>query len=75
MNPHMTPAEISGFLERTLLRVQKPARYPGGEWNSIAKEWDATVQPGRWTARLSSPKTPAPDARTGTAWRFRFTNP
>lgn len=44
MNPHMTPAEISGFLERTLLRVQKPARYTGGEWNSVVKDWDATPQ-------------------------------
>ena len=44
MNPHMTPAEISRFLERTLLRVQKPARYTGGEWNSTVKEWDAIPQ-------------------------------
>jgi len=40
----MTPAEISGFLERTLLRVQKPARYTGGEWNSVVKDWDTTPQ-------------------------------
>jgi radical SAM family uncharacterized protein len=40
----MTPAEIGGFLERTLLRVQKPARYTGGEWNSVVKDWDATPQ-------------------------------
>lgn len=38
----MPPAEISAFLERTLLRVQKPARYTGGEWNSVVKNWDAT---------------------------------
>ncbi len=44
MNPHMSPAEISRFLERTLLRVQKPARYTGGEWNSVVKEWDAIPQ-------------------------------
>ncbi|HSN77015.1 MAG TPA: TIGR03960 family B12-binding radical SAM protein [Anaerolineae bacterium] len=44
MNSHMTPAEISGFLERTLLRVQKPARYTGGEWNAVSKDWDATPQ-------------------------------
>ena len=42
MNNHMQPAEISGFLERTLLRVQKPARYTGGEWNAVSKDWDAT---------------------------------
>jgi radical SAM family uncharacterized protein len=40
----MTPAEISGFLERTLLRVQKPARYTGGEWNSVVKDWESTPQ-------------------------------
>ena len=28
-------------LEPTLGRVQKPARYTGGEWNSIVKDWDA----------------------------------
>ncbi|MEZ4770866.1 MAG: hypothetical protein R2844_20920 [Caldilineales bacterium] len=44
MNPHMTPAGISGFLERTLLRVQKPARYTGGEWNAVVKDWDQTPQ-------------------------------
>jgi radical SAM family uncharacterized protein len=38
----MTPAAISGFLERTLLRVQKPARYTGGEWNAVVKDWAAT---------------------------------
>jgi radical SAM family uncharacterized protein len=37
----LSPAEISGFLERVLLRVQKPARYTGGEWNSAVKDWDA----------------------------------
>ena len=42
MNPRLPPAEISGFLERVLLRVQSPSRYTGGEWNSIVKDWDAT---------------------------------
>ena len=28
-------------LEAVLPRVTKPARYTGGEWNSIVKEWDA----------------------------------
>ena len=42
MNPRLSPAEISGFLERVLLRVQSPSRYTGGEWNSIVKDWDAT---------------------------------
>ncbi|MFP3897609.1 MAG: TIGR03960 family B12-binding radical SAM protein [Anaerolineales bacterium] len=26
-------------LQRLLMRVQKPGRYAGGEWNSITKEW------------------------------------
>jgi len=28
-------------LESVLARVSKPARYSGGEWNSIARDWDA----------------------------------
>ena len=28
-------------LESVFSRVQKPARYTGGEWNSIVKDWDA----------------------------------
>ncbi len=30
-------------LEQVLHRVQKPARYTGGEWNVIHKEWDKTA--------------------------------
>jgi radical SAM family uncharacterized protein len=29
-------------LDRILYSVNKPARYTGGEWNSIRKDWDAT---------------------------------
>ncbi len=29
-------------LERILPRVQKPARYTGGEWNSVVKDWETT---------------------------------
>ena len=36
----MTPNQIDNFLERTLLRVDKPGRYTGGEYNEIVKEWD-----------------------------------
>ncbi len=28
-------------LDRILPTVQKPARYTGGEWNSVVKDWDA----------------------------------
>jgi radical SAM family uncharacterized protein len=35
-----SPVEIEAFLERTLLRVQKPARYTGGEINQVVKDWD-----------------------------------
>lgn len=35
-----TPVEIEAFLERTLLRVQKPARYTGGEINQVVKDWN-----------------------------------
>ncbi len=36
----MTPAQIDNFLERNLLRVDKPGRYTGGEYNQIVKNWD-----------------------------------
>jgi len=29
-------------LDRILHRVSRPARYTGGEWNSIVKDWDTT---------------------------------
>ncbi|MBI2760728.1 MAG: radical SAM protein [Chloroflexi bacterium] len=29
-------------IEPLLARVSKPARYTGGEWNTIVKDWDAT---------------------------------
>ncbi len=38
---HMTPEAITRGLERILLTVQKPARYTGGEFNSVVKDWDA----------------------------------
>ncbi len=37
-----TPETISRALDRILPFVQKPARYTGGEFNSVVKEWDAT---------------------------------
>lgn len=36
-----TPEQIERTLDRVLLTVQKPARYVGGEYNSVAKDWDA----------------------------------
>jgi len=36
-----TPERISRVLDRVLLSVEKPARYAGGEYNSIVKDWDA----------------------------------
>lgn len=33
------PRTISEVLDRVLLDVQRPARYTGGEYNSITKEW------------------------------------
>jgi len=29
-------------LDRVLRRVSKPARYSGGEWNSVVKDWSHT---------------------------------
>ncbi len=37
-----TPQAISRGLDRVLLSVQQPARYTGGEFNSIVKDWEAT---------------------------------
>ena len=35
-----TPKQITRALDRVLHHVQKPARYTGGELNSIVKDWD-----------------------------------
>ncbi len=37
----LTPEQIGDRLERVLLKVQKPGRYVGGEYNSIHKDWHA----------------------------------
>jgi radical SAM family uncharacterized protein len=36
-----TSSEIENFLERTLIKVQKPARYTGGEINQVVKDWES----------------------------------
>ncbi|MFN8556370.1 MAG: hypothetical protein U0531_03125 [Dehalococcoidia bacterium] len=33
---------MRGDIEPLLARVTKAARYTGGEWNSVVKDWDAT---------------------------------
>ncbi len=43
MSEIRSPEAISRALDRVLHRVQKPARYIGGEWNSIVKDWDQTA--------------------------------
>jgi radical SAM family uncharacterized protein len=35
-----TPDEVKTFLELTLLTVERPGRYVGGELNQIVKDWD-----------------------------------
>lgn len=40
MSDLATPTAISRVLGRVLHTVQKPARYTGGEWNSVVKPWD-----------------------------------
>ncbi len=35
-----TPQEIVRALDRILLRVEKPGRYVGGEFNSVRKDWE-----------------------------------
>ncbi len=37
----LTPKEIQRKLDNVLLKVEKPGRYVGGEWNSIHKPWNS----------------------------------
>jgi len=39
----ITPELISRGLDRILPFVQKPARYTGGEYNAVVKDWDAVL--------------------------------
>ncbi len=39
----MRPEQIESTLERVLLRVERPGRYVGGEYNSVVKSWDAVA--------------------------------
>ncbi|HEX9118073.1 MAG TPA: TIGR03960 family B12-binding radical SAM protein [Anaerolineae bacterium] len=39
----LSPDDISRALDRVLPFVQKPARYTGGEYNSICKDWETTA--------------------------------
>ena len=34
--------DLTEILERILPAVSKPARYTGGEWNSVVKDWEST---------------------------------
>ncbi|MFH0847528.1 MAG: TIGR03960 family B12-binding radical SAM protein [Chloroflexota bacterium] len=36
-------AQVIPGLNQILPKVQKPARYTGGEWNAIVKDWDKTL--------------------------------
>jgi len=37
----LTPEQIESRLDRILLRVKKPGRYVGGEFNCVVKDWDS----------------------------------
>jgi radical SAM family uncharacterized protein len=37
----LTPEQVESHLEQVLLKVQKPGRYVGGEYNSVHKDWNA----------------------------------
>ncbi len=41
MQPIATPRHVTRALDRVLHKVTQPARYTGGELNSVAKQWDA----------------------------------
>ncbi|MGH2355836.1 MAG: TIGR03960 family B12-binding radical SAM protein, partial [Chloroflexota bacterium] len=47
------PAAIERALEDILPRVQKPARYTGGEFNSVAKDWRQPRAEGRRRVSLA----------------------
>ncbi|HEY4668956.1 MAG TPA: TIGR03960 family B12-binding radical SAM protein, partial [Tepidiformaceae bacterium] len=34
---------MTATIDQLLSRVTKPARYTGGEWNSVTKDWDSTT--------------------------------
>ena len=53
MEPITSPAAIERVLEDLLPRVQKPARYTGGEFNSTAKDWSALRPDGRRRVSLA----------------------
>lgn len=38
-----SPQNIESKIKRTLLQVQKPGRYVGGEYGQIVKEWDSVT--------------------------------
>jgi radical SAM family uncharacterized protein len=42
-NQEILPSEIEKFLERYLLKVQKPGRYTGGEINQVVKDWEQVI--------------------------------
>jgi radical SAM family uncharacterized protein len=48
-----SPDAIQRALDEILPRVQKPARYTGGEFNSVAKEWDQPRPDGRRRVTLA----------------------
>ena len=43
VNSKLSPKEVQKRLDKILLKVQKPGRYVGGEYNEIIKEWDKTA--------------------------------
>ncbi len=45
--------DLRPLVDRLLPRVQKPARYAGGEFNAITKDWDARAHDGRQRVRLA----------------------
>ena len=38
-----TPRQITRAMDRVLHKVTQPARYTGGELNSVVKDWDGTA--------------------------------
>lgn len=46
-------ADVRALVDRLLPRVQKPARYAGGEFNAVRADWSSTAADGKRRVRLA----------------------
>ena len=41
LRPHLNPYNFNVLNNEILHKIIRPARYTGGEWNSIVKDWES----------------------------------